>query len=192
MSKFKICPDCGRCNPPGRIECEECEADLTAVPLTDGEAQENTAHSAAVQPEPPAKPRPVRICACGAENPAAARVCASCGEDISDIIPTAPGEIRCALAACDGSWALALTSTEIILGRERELAEHFAAKPFVSRVHAKLSISGGFSIGLGVGWRVSVFFMSTLCPQDHVSYGWQVSVMIMYAKGGKNEPVFIR
>ena len=37
----------------------------------------------------------------------------------------------------------ALTSTEIILGRERELAEHFAAKPFVSRVHAKLSISGG-------------------------------------------------
>lgn len=27
--------------------------------------------------------------------------------------------------------------------RERELAEHFAAKPFVSRVHAKLNISGG-------------------------------------------------
>ena len=48
------------------------------------------------------------------------------------------------------------------------------------------------AIELGVGWRVSVFFMSTLCPQDHVSYGWQVSVMIMYAKGGKNEPVFIR
>jgi len=96
-----------------------------------------------VQHEPSAKPRPVRICSCGAENPAAARVCTSCGEDISDIIPTAPGEIRCALAACDGSWALALTSTEIILGRERELAEHFAAKPFVSRVHAKLSISGG-------------------------------------------------
>lgn len=39
MSKFKICPDCGRRNPPGRIECEGCEADLTAVPLTDGEAK---------------------------------------------------------------------------------------------------------------------------------------------------------
>lgn len=103
MSKFKICPDCGRCNPPGRIECEECEADLTAVPLTDGEAQENTAHSAAVQPEPPAKPRPVRICACGTENPAAARVCASCGEDISDIIPTAPGNT---LRSCRLRWKL--------------------------------------------------------------------------------------
>ena len=143
MSKFKICPDCGRRNPPGRIECEECEADLTAVPLTDGGLQEDHAQSAAVQSEPPAKPRPVRICACGAENPAAARVCASCGEDISDIIPTTPGEIRCTLAACDGSWALAMTSPELILGRERELAERFAAKPFVSRVHAKLSMSGG-------------------------------------------------
>lgn len=142
MSKFKICPDCGRRNPPGRIECEECEADLTAVPLTDGEAQENTAHSAAVQPELPAKPRPVRICACGAENPAAARVCASCGEDISVITRSAPGEIRALLPP---RWKLGAraTSTEIILGRERELAEHFAAKPFVSRVHAKLSISGG-------------------------------------------------
>lgn len=137
MSKFRICPDCGRPNPPGRIECESCEADLTAVPLTDGN----------VQPEPesaaPVKPRPVRICACGAENPAAARVCASCGEDISDIVPTLSGEVRCTLTSCDGKWAFALNQPETVLGRERGLGEHFADKPFVSRVHARLIMADG-------------------------------------------------
>ena len=138
MSKFRICPDCGRANPPGRIECENCEADLTAVPLTDGSAQPEIS-----APAPAVKPRPVRICACGAENPAAARVCASCGEDISDIVPTIAGEVRCTLTSCDGLWAYALDKPELILGRERGLSEHLAAKPFVSRVHAKLTTNGG-------------------------------------------------
>ena len=142
MSKFRICPDCGRRNPPGRIECEECEADLTAVPLTD-DTESSAPAAQAPASSGAAKPRPVRICSCGAENPAAARVCASCGEDISDIIPAIPGEVRCTLASCDGAWAFMLSSPETLLGRERELAEYFAAKPFVSRVHAKLSMSGG-------------------------------------------------
>jgi len=138
MSKFRICPDCGRANAPGRIECENCEADLTAVPLTDGSAQPE-----ASAPAPAMKPRPVRICACGAENPAAARVCAACGEDISDIVPMTSGEVRCTLTSCDGLWAYALDKPELILGRERGLSEHLAAKPFVSRVHAKLTITDG-------------------------------------------------
>ncbi len=141
MSKFRICPDCGRANPPGRIECENCEADLTAVPLTD-DSEPGTAPEPEVKPAA-TKPRPVRICACGAENPAAARVCASCGEDISDIVPTIAGEVLCTLTSCDGLWAYALDKPELILGRERGLSEHLAAKPFVSRVHAKLTTNGG-------------------------------------------------
>lgn len=34
MEKYKICPSCGAKNLPTRIECDQCEADLTGVPVT--------------------------------------------------------------------------------------------------------------------------------------------------------------
>lgn len=138
MSKYRICPDCGFHNPPSRIECSECEADLTAVPVVD----ENTAPKLAA-----AAPKPlVRICSCGARNPAAMRKCASCGEDISDVIPgedvleTPP---RFTLASVDGAYAYQLTQPEATIGREQEMREYLAAKPFVSRTHAKLTAEEG-------------------------------------------------
>lgn len=138
MSKYRICPDCGFRNPPSRIECSRCEADLTSVPVAD----ENTS------PKPPkAAPKPpVRICGCGARNPAAMRKCGVCGEDISDVIPTEDKqeiETHFVLAATDGEYAYELTQPQVTVGREREMREYLAGKPFVSRTHAKLEAENG-------------------------------------------------
>ena len=38
--KFKICPECGKHNPPSLIECRYCEADLTGVKVVDSAAEE--------------------------------------------------------------------------------------------------------------------------------------------------------
>ncbi len=139
MNKFKVCPDCGFHNAPSRIECAECEADLTRVAVSD----ENTER---LDLTPAARSGMVRICDCGAKNPAAARKCASCGEDISDIIPSEDTEQAArhfTLASVDGEYAAELAEAETVVGRERFMAEYLSGKPFVSRVHAKLTVDGG-------------------------------------------------
>ena len=135
LSKYRICPDCGSHNPPSRIECSECEADLTAVPVVD-----ETSETA----NPAAEPKPlVRICSCGARNPAAMRKCSVCGEDISDVIP---GEdipedaLHFTLASCDGEYSYEIASSEVSIGREQEMQEYLSSKPYVSRLHAKLTL----------------------------------------------------
>lgn len=138
MNKYRICPDCGSHNPPGRIECSECEADLTSVPVVD----ESTAERSPIVPPKPM----VRICSCGTKNPAAMRKCASCGEDISDVMPSSDEEeaaTRFTLASVDGEYAYEITQTEITVGREQELREYLAAKPFVSRIHARFTTEDG-------------------------------------------------
>ena len=138
MNKYRICPDCGFHNPPCRIECSECEADLTCVPVVD----ESTAERSPIIPPKPM----VRICSCGTRNPAAMRKCASCGEDISDVMPSSAEEeaaARFTLASVDGEFAYEITRTEITVGREQELREYLAVKPFVSRTHARFTTEGG-------------------------------------------------
>ena len=139
MSKYRICPDCGFHNPISRIECSECEADLTAVPVVD----ENTAPN--ITP-PAAKRAMIRQCGCGAKNPAAARKCSVCGEDISDIIPaedTGEQSAHFTLASVDGSYAFELTEPEVTVGREKSMSGYLSGKPFVSRVHAKFETEDG-------------------------------------------------
>ena len=82
MEKYKICPSCGAKNLPTRIECDQCEADLTGVPVTADMPEEKKE----------AASRFVRICDCGAKNLPQARRCAVCGEDISDIPAVEIGE----------------------------------------------------------------------------------------------------
>lgn len=139
MSKYKVCPDCGFHNEPFRIECAQCEADITASPIVDED------------PEPRAKPAPakkmVRICECGAVNPAAARKCSECGEDISDMIPAPEPEKSAAphftLASVDGAFAYELTQPETTVGREREMSGYLSQKQYVSRTHAKFTAADG-------------------------------------------------
>lgn len=139
MSKFKICPDCGFHNAPSRIECSQCEADLTRVAVSDESTEQ-------LDLTPAALAGMVRICDCGEKNPAAARKCSACGEDISDIIPSEDREEAArhfTLASVDGEYAAELSEQETVAGRERFMSEYLSGKPFVSRIHAKFTVNGG-------------------------------------------------
>lgn len=138
MSKYKVCPDCGFHNEPFRIECAQCEADITASPVVDGASE--------VREQPAPAKKLVRICECGAVNPPAARKCAQCGEDISDIIPAPEPESAAphfTLAAVDGSFAYELTQPETTVGRAQEMSGYLSQKQYVSRTHAKLTVLDG-------------------------------------------------
>lgn len=150
MQKYKICPSCHAQNDPTLLECLYCEADLTRVKITDEETErmleENTVSI------PTGKVSMVRICDCGEKNPANARKCKSCNEDISDITPipdttldteisqNAPTYI---LSSLDGQYAYKLTSQEVIVGRENAMGDYLASKSYVSRAHAKFTLESG-------------------------------------------------
>lgn len=142
VSKYKLCPACCAENAPWLLECGQCEADLTAVPVTDAAA---AVVETAPEPEPLCGPQPgemCRLCECGAPNPPQARKCLLCGEDIADIRPQpyceAPEEPVFTLQTDDG-FCFTVTETECVLGRAAAMHEYLAAKNFVSRRHAKLN-----------------------------------------------------
>jgi len=135
MEKYKICPSCGAKNLPTRIECDQCEADLTGVPVTADIPEEKKE----------AASRFVRICDCGAKNLPQARRCAVCGEDISDIPAVEIGEEeptksqeKAQLIALDGSYIYELCDKDLILGRNHDMADYLNGFPYVSRMQAKL------------------------------------------------------
>lgn len=145
-AKYKLCPACGAQNAPGLLECAQCEADLTAVKITDPAVAQAPQ---SVEPEPPQGPQPgdlCRLCDCGAPNPPQLRKCAICGEDIGDIVPcpfqiapTAP-----VISLTDNAGlCFNLTESEYILGRAATLSEYLTGKSFVSRRHAKLNLCNG-------------------------------------------------
>lgn len=139
MDKFKICPVCGAKNNPQFLECSECEADLQNVPVADDSAER--IGPAADTPSDPVTM--VRVCDCGAQNPVHLRVCSVCGEDISMIVPTAQTEsapCRYVLSSLDGAYAFEVTEGTTVIGREHEMREYLASKPYVSRKHAVLTL----------------------------------------------------
>ena len=120
-------------------------------------------------PAPAFAPQPgqaVRMCVCGAPNPESARFCHRCGQDISDVMPTAYagepvapdvsaaadavtesaaeafGGALLRLESVDGLCALDV-SESCTLGRGAELAEYLADKPYVSRRQAHLMLENG-------------------------------------------------
>lgn len=138
MDKYKICPVCGHHNSPNLFECIECETDLTSVRAVD-EQTENAAVST-----PTSKNQMVRICDCGTHNPAAARKCSECGEDISDITPImeeSSEKTHFTLTSLDGKYAFEFTECETIVGREQAMKEYLSEKSYVSRTHAKFTIT---------------------------------------------------
>lgn len=145
MDKFKICPVCHAKNSPAVLECIECGNDLMGVRIVDEASLE-----AQKVPEPETVSAPtdelVRVCDCGAENELSARKCSVCGEDISDVIPTprknASEFPHFVFMSFDEAAKLELTCpSEHIIGRENELMEYLSAKSFVSRRHAKLTVT---------------------------------------------------
>lgn len=144
--RYKICPGCGKRNAPSRFECRYCETDLTGVRITDESAL--FTEPDVKQPEMPVESVSgtlVRVCECGAENPSQARKCRICGEDISDILPTASTasqkkKLGYELHSVDSSFSVSIDKPVLIVGRECELKDYLMTKPFVSRRHAKLTI----------------------------------------------------
>lgn len=141
LTKYKVCPECGKHNPPSLLECRYCEADLTGVMVADG-ASEQEAEAAAPCGITEEKTL-VRICECGAENPPQARKCQACGEDISDICPVEKGHkqpVAYALRSLDGGFSMTMDKPLCVIGREADLRDHLADKVYVSRQHARLTV----------------------------------------------------
>ncbi len=143
MEKYKICPSCKTKNPPALFECMNCETDLTRVKITDEETEKTNAGNDASQADTPKKM--IRVCECGTKNAPNARKCSSCNEDISDITPTPDTEeekdtTTFVLSSLDGQYAYKVTADEITIGRENTMSEYLAAKSYVSRSHAKLTM----------------------------------------------------
>lgn len=144
LSKFKICPECGKHNSPNLLECRYCEADLTGVKVVDSKDEQN-AFESACREVLPVETELVRICECGAHNVPQARKCKACGEDISDIIPIqvekeAKKSFAYELRSCDGSFSVTIDKPIVVIGRESEFKEYLQQKVFVSRRHARLTV----------------------------------------------------
>lgn len=145
MEKYKVCPCCKTPNAPNLLECVNCETDLTMVKITD-EATERTWTENAT--EQSAAVKRVRVCECGAKNPANARKCGSCNEDISDITPVPDTEEKQSvstyvLSSIDGQYVYKMTTDGVTIGRENIMREYLSAKSYVSRAHAKLFLTEG-------------------------------------------------
>ena len=144
LTKYKVCPECGKHNPPNLLECRYCEADLTSIKVVDSAADISSSTPDELAPAP-VETELVRICECGAHNAPQARKCKVCGEDISDIIPVqiekqAKKAFSYELKAFDGAFAVTIDKPIIVIGRESELKEYLQTKVYVSRQHARLSV----------------------------------------------------
>ncbi len=144
LTKYKVCPECGKHNSPNLLECRYCEADLTSVKVVDINAEESVLSSEEASFEP-VKTELVRVCECGAHNAPQARKCKVCGEDISDIIPTQVGKLAkksfsYELRSVDGAYSATIDRPFVVIGRESELKEYLQPKVYVSRRHARLTV----------------------------------------------------
>ena len=133
LSKYKICPACGKHNPPRLLECRYCEADLTGIRVVDGSAEKSASTIPAPALSEAEGAELVRICECGAENAPQARKCSVCGEDISDIIPVqvkkkAKKSFSYQLNSVDGSFSITIDKPFIVVGRDAELKEYLRKK----------------------------------------------------------------
>lgn len=141
MEKFKICPDCNTKNPPNVSECVKCCADLMGVPVTD-EAQE-AAKSKKALANSVKENGTFRVCGeCHTKNPANARKCINCGEDISDIFPSAVDTVvkTYTIRTTDGKISFEIPLKGVILGRECELRDYLSDKQYVSRKHCHFTV----------------------------------------------------
>ena len=148
LTKYKVCPECGKHNSPNLLECRYCEADLTGVKILDREMEKKQApvpQDAPAVAEASAEMELVRICDCGAKNPPQARRCKVCGEDISDVLPRQikqyePKPFSYELKSIDGAFRSTIDKPLIVVGREAEGKDYLADKVYVSRQHARLTV----------------------------------------------------
>jgi pSer/pThr/pTyr-binding forkhead associated (FHA) protein len=88
-----------------------------------------------------------KVCpACGEHNPPALLECRKCETDLTgvkvadDAKPTGP---VARLQALDGRFSFSITKPVTIIGRESEMSDYLAEKTYVSRKHAKVTMTDG-------------------------------------------------
>ena len=147
LTKYKVCPECGKHNSPNLLECRFCEADLTGVKILDSEMEkkQTSVPDPPIAAEEPAEMELVRICDCGAKSPPQARKCKVCGEDISDVLPRQikidePKPFSYELKSIDGAFISTIDKPLIVVGREAEGKDYLADKVYVSRQHARFTV----------------------------------------------------
>ena len=146
-NKFKICPACGERSISSKFECLKCETDLTSVKIVDEAILQSSQKESANTPASVDDGELVKTCDCGTANPPQTRKCISCGEDISDIRPAplqntvAPK--RYALRSVDGEYMFEFDKPVVVIGREAVMREYLLGKSYVSRQHAKVTVTDG-------------------------------------------------
>ncbi len=163
MEKYKICPNpsCGKHNKSSAIECAWCETDLSGVKPTDDATEAARSQTESNETDETGDQRPlpnsgnmIRLCeSCGTKNAANARKCSSCGEDISDVVPTAEDsdaiseqesvKSRFTIISVDDNCSFEIPEGKTIIGREEGLKEYLSGKTYVSRKHAELDLTDG-------------------------------------------------
>ena len=148
MRKYKICPVCHAKNLPSVLECTECGNDMMGVRIVDDVHIKPVIHIVESPEHVSEKSSAdlVRVCDCGYENEVSVRKCVSCGEDISDIIPAPRRSNKVnsiyIVSSFDGVVSLRMECpSEHIIGREQELSSYLKPLLFVSRKHAKVTVT---------------------------------------------------
>lgn len=169
LDKFKICPSCGEHNPPALFECKNCEADLMSVKITDRASliQAEPESNASEEVTQNIAQNMVRICDCGAKNASRARKCEACGEDISDVIAvnTLLQQPEFLIKPLDKDEGFPISEPVVILGRGASMNEYLSAKAYVSRRHAKLTITGQELFIEDLGSSNSTFINNEIIPK---------------------------
>lgn len=147
MAQCKICPNCGEINGTGAWSCKKCDMDLSSVSISNDSITVEYPTPPEEQQREERQEQQHKTCSeCGGRNPSQARKCQHCGADISDIIPTSEedfAETHYEFKSLDGDYSFQIPCGCSVIGREHEMREYLAAKPFVSRIHAKLIVEDG-------------------------------------------------
>lgn len=171
LNKFKVCPACGEYNTPALLECKKCETDLTGIKVVD-EAILATANASAGEATASSNSRShVKICDCGTANPPQARKCSSCGEDISDVRATesqSSPEVtqKVVLRSIDASFTFPLDKPVTVIGREAEMQQYLETKVYVSRKHAKFTLTNDEIYIENMSSTNHTYVNNTLIPSD--------------------------
>lgn len=146
LIKFKVCPACGEHNTPALLECKKCETDLTGIKMVDV-ANLATANASACEATASSNSCSLaKTCDCGTVNPPQARKCSSCGEDISDVraaeSQSSPGVTqKVVLRSIGTGFTFLLDKPVTVIGREAEMQQYLETKVYVSRKHAKFTLT---------------------------------------------------
>ena len=164
--RVKICPHCGHINPYYSSECEDCNADLIDVPISeaqatqpepddltnsqdpstlDGPSELELKPEPSVEPQPKSFSKPMRYCPkCGREYPFSFSKCEDCGSHLLIRSKKQDALKRLIIRSEDGMAELELEEgTNAVIGRAEKLAKYLEEKTYVSGRQIRITVESG-------------------------------------------------